>query len=205
METAAQKLKGIDELVVFVIQHPIRVDALAILNEREASATEIARQIGEDLKKVGNHVKALANHGCIELVRTEKKRGASEHFYKASLRPHIGDAEWAQLSPKARHEISALVFQSIVAEVLASFRAEKFDSRLNRHLSWRSMKLDEQGWKELTDELDESLARVEAIALRADERLCERGENGFPAIAAAIGFERAMPGRSRRPGFFLPI
>jgi predicted transcriptional regulator len=205
MEAATQKLKGIDELVVFVVQHPIRVDALAILNEREASATEIAREIGEDLKKVGNHVKALATHGCIELVRTEKKRGASEHFYKASLRPHIGDAEWAQLAPKARQEISALVFQSIVAEVLASFRAEKFDSRLNRHLSWRSMKLDEQGWEELMEQLDESLERIEAIALRADERLCERGENGFPAIAAAFGFERAMPGRSRRPSLFLPI
>ncbi|HEX5592138.1 MAG TPA: hypothetical protein VFX35_02180 [Solirubrobacterales bacterium] len=205
METGTQKLKGIDELVVFVIQHPIRVDALAILNEREASASEIARQIGEDLKKVGNHVKALANHGCIELVRTEKKRGASEHFYKASLRPHIEDAEWAQLSPKARHEISALVFQSIVAEVLASFRAQKFDSRLDRHLSWRSMKLDEQGWRELMEELRESVERIEDIAQKADERLCERGENGFPAIAAAFGFERAMPGRSRRSGFFLPI
>jgi DNA-binding transcriptional ArsR family regulator len=205
MEATAQKLKGIDELVVFVIQHPIRVDALAILNEREASATEIARQIGEDLKKVGNHVKALANHGCIELVRTEKKRGASEHFYKASLRPHIGDAEWRQLSPQARQEISALVFQSIVAEALASFRAGKFDSRLDRHLSWRAMKLDEQGWRELTEELDRSLERIADIAANADERLCERGEEGFPAIAAALGFERAMPGRSRRPGFFLPI
>jgi DNA-binding transcriptional ArsR family regulator len=204
METVAQKPRGLDELVVFVVQHPIRVDALAILNEREASAAEIARQIGEDLKKVGNHVKALATHGCIELVRTEKKRGASEHFYKASLRPHIGDAEWARLSPKARHEISALVFQSIVGEVLASFRAEKFDSRLNRHLSWRSMKLDEQGWDELMGELSESLERIEAIALKADERLCDRGEKGFPAIAAALGFERAMPGRSR-PGLFLPL
>jgi len=205
MGTSAQKLKGLDELVVFVIQHPIRVDALAILNEREASAAEIARQIGEDLKKVGNHVKALATHGCIELVRTEKKRGASEHFYKASLRPHIGDAEWAQLSPLARHEISALVFQSIVAEVLASFRAEKFDSRLDRHLSWRSMKLDEEGWRELMEELKESLERIEAIALRAEERLCERDEQGFPAIAAALGFERALPGRARGPRLFLPL
>jgi DNA-binding MarR family transcriptional regulator len=205
VEAPAQKTKGLDELVVFVIQHPIRVDALAILNEREASAAEIARQIGEDLKKVGNHVKALATHGCIELVRTEKKRGASEHFYKASLRPHIGDAEWAQLSPKARHEISALVFQSIIAEVLASFRAEKFDGRLDRHLSWRSMKLDEQGWTELMEELGESLERIEAIALRADERLCETDEKGFPAIAAALGFERAMPGRPSRSRFVLPL
>ncbi len=196
--------KSVDELVVFIVKHPIRVDALQILNEREASAVDIARQIGEDLKKVGNHVKALADYGCIELVRTEKRRGAEEHFYRASLRPCIGDEEWAQLSPEARHEISALVFQAVVAEALAAFRAGKFDSRLNRHLSWQPMKLDEQGWQELMLELEESLKRIETIAASADERLCARGENGFPAIAAALGFERALAGRSRGPQIFSP-
>jgi hypothetical protein len=193
------KSRSVDQLVVFVVQHPIRVDALQILNEREASAAQIARLIREDMKKVGNHVKALADHGCIELVRIEKRRGAEEHFYRASLRPCIGDAEWAQLPQQARHEISALVFQAIVAEALAAFRAGTFDSRLDRHLSWQPMKLDEEGWKELMDELRQSLERVQGIAARADERLCAAGEDGFPAIAAALGIERGMAGRSRGP------
>lgn len=201
---AALQPKTVDELVVFVVQHPIRVDALQILHEREASAAEIARQIGHDLKKVGNHVKALADADCIEWVRTEKKRGAEEHFYRASLRPCIGDEEWAQLSPRARHEISALVFQAIVAEALAAFRTGKFDSRLDRHLSWVPMKLDEQGWRELMQELEESLERIQEIKNRADERLCESGEKGFPAVAAAMGFERGMAGRARSSGIVIP-
>ncbi len=196
--SSALQPKTADELVVFVVQHPIRVDALQILHEREASASEIARQIGEELKKVGNHVKALADYGCIELVRTEKKRGAEERFYRASLRPGIGDEEWAQLSPQARHEISALVFQAVVAEALAAFRAGTFDSRLDRHLSWVPMKLDEEGWRELMEELEESLERIQGIKERADERLCLAGGNGFPAIAAAMGFERGMARRARR-------
>lgn len=204
MSASALQPKTVDELVVFVVQHPIRVDALQILNEREASATQIARQIGQDLKKVGNHIKALAEYGCIEHVRTVKKRGAEEHFYRASLKPCIDDEEWGQLSPQARHQISALVFQAIVAEVLASLRAGKFDTRIDRHLSWQPMKLDEQGWKELMQELRESLERIEAIAARADERLCDRGENGFPAIAAAMGFERGMATRARPGPFVVP-
>jgi predicted transcriptional regulator len=68
-----------------VPKRPIRIDALAILNEREASAVEIARQIGEDLNKVGNHVKALYDCGCIERTKTEFKRGADVHFYRASF------------------------------------------------------------------------------------------------------------------------
>jgi DNA-binding transcriptional ArsR family regulator len=202
--TSALQPKSVDELVVFVVKHPIRVDALQILNEREASASEIARQIGQDLKKVSNHIKALADHGCIELVRTVQKRGAAEHFYRASLRPHIGDEEWAELSQQARHEISALVFQAIVAEALSAFRAGKFDSRLDRFLAWQPMKLDEQGWQELKHELDESLERIQEIAARADERLCLAGEKGFPAVAAAMSFERAMAGRARSSEFALP-
>jgi DNA-binding transcriptional ArsR family regulator len=201
---SALKPKSVDELVVFVVRHPIRVDALQILNEQEASAAEIARIIGEDMKKVGNHVKALAEHGCIELVRTQKKRGAEEHFYRASLRPYIGDAEWAQLSPEARHQISALMFQAIVAEALAAFRTGKFDSRLDRHVSWQPLKLDEQGWGELMEELNESLKRIEAIRVTAEERLTETGDKEIQAIAATLGFERGLIGRSRRQRIFVP-
>lgn len=61
------------------------------------------------------------------------------------------------------------------------------------------MKLDDQGWKELMKELEESLERVQDIAARADERLCAADEDGFPAIAAAMGIERGMAGRSRGP------
>jgi DNA-binding transcriptional ArsR family regulator len=196
---AALKAKSVDELVVFVVQHPIRVDALQILNEGEASAAQIARRIGEDMKKVGHHVKALADHGCIELVRVQTNRGAEEHFYVASLRPCIGDKEWGQLPAQARHEISALMFQAIVAEALAAFRNGKFDSRLDRHVSWQPLKLDEAGWTELMQELKESLERIETIRTRAEERLIASGEDGFPAIAAALGFERGVVGRSRRP------
>jgi len=199
VSAAEVKPKSVDELVVFVVQHPIRVDALQILNEGEASAAQIARQTGEDMKKVGHHVKALADAGCIELVRIEKNRGAEEHFYVASLRPCIGDEEWALLPPKARHEISALMFQAIVAEALAAFRNGTFDSRLDRHVSWQPLKLDEAGWAELMEELKMSLERIESIRTRAEERLIESGEKGFPAIAAALGFERGLVGRSRGP------
>lgn len=193
------KLRSVDELVAYVVQHPIRVDALAILNERVASPSQIARQIGIGLSKVGNHVKAPYDAGCIELVRTEANRGAIEHFDRASLRPHISDAEWAKLSEPARREISALVFQAVVAEGLGALRSGKFDSRLNRHLSWRIMNLDEEGWEELTTEKAESLERIEAIQARADARMVEAGKIGFSAIDVSMVFERSKPGRSHRP------
>lgn len=199
----ASKSRSVDELITFVVKHPIRVDALAILNERTASANEIARQLGVDLHKVSNHVTALAEAGCIELVKTEQKRGALQHFYRASMRANISDKEWAKLSEPARREISALVFQTIVAEGLGALRAGTFDSRADRHLSWRVMNLDEAGWEELVLEKAQSMERTEEIQARVDGRLAESGGQGFSAIDAALVFERARPGRSTRPNLGL--
>lgn len=193
------KTKSIDELVAYVVKHPIRVDVLAILNETVASPKELAALIGADLSKVGNHVKALYDAGCIERVKTELRRGAVEHFYRASLRPNISDAEWAKLPETTRRELSGLMFQAVVAEGLGALRTGKFDSRLNRHLSWRVLNLDESGWSELASELAESLDRIEEIQARAHGRMVESGEVGFSVIAAAMGFERAALGRSPRP------
>lgn len=195
----ATKTRSIDELVAFVIQHPIRIDALSVLNERVASPSEIAKLCDADLNKVGNHVRALADAGCIEEVKTEIKRGAVEHFYRASLRPHIGDAEWALLSEPARLEISGLVFQAIIAEGLGALRAGTFDARVDRHLSWSMLTLDDEGWSELTTEQAESLERIEAIQARSYERMVHSKEEGTDVIAAAMSFERAVPGRSPRP------
>lgn len=189
--------KSLDELIAYVVKHPIRVDALAILNERTASINEIAEQMGESVNKVGHHVKDLFDAGCIEIVRTEQRRGAHEHYYCASLRPNISDAEWRKLSKETRLEISGLVFQTIVAEGLGALRAGTFDSRTNRHLSWRILNLDEEGWLELVEEKAESLEAVEAIQARSYRRLTESGEEGVSIIAAAMAFERAKRGRSR--------
>jgi DNA-binding transcriptional ArsR family regulator len=194
----ATQTKSIDELVAFVVKHPLRVDALSVLGERVASPSEIADLCGADLNKVSNHIKALAEAGCIEAVRTETRRGAIEHFYRASLRPNIGVAEWEVLSEPARLEISALVFQTIVAEGLAALRTGSFDSRTDRHLAWRPLTLDDDGWAELTKELAESLERLEEIQARAYGRLADSGEQGVTVLAAAMAFERAAPGRARR-------
>jgi DNA-binding transcriptional ArsR family regulator len=198
LPTLDQKAKSIDELTAHVLNHRIRVDALAILNERPASAIEIAQMIGEPLGKVSNHLKELLKAGCIELLKTERRRGATETTYRASLRPHIGDDAWARLSRAARSEISALVFQAIVAEGLGAMRAGTFDARRDRHLSWRVVQVDEAGWGEIRDHKAQSLTAIEDIECRSVERSLESGEETFSVIVAAMAFERGQRWRSPR-------
>ena len=197
MTAKAKQAKGVDELVIQAVGHPIRIDALAIFNERTASPNEIAKELGEGVSLVGYHVIELLKTGCIEPVKTEPRRGAVEHYYRATTRPHISDEEWRELSEESRQEISTLVFQAIVGEGLGSLRAGKLDAREDRHLSWRVLSLDEAGWQELMAMLANSLGEVEEIEAKSIARLAEAGEAGFSAIVAMMGFERA--GRRRPP------
>ncbi len=188
-----------DERAAYIIKHPYRIDSLAILNERVASIAEIAEIMGVPVNRLEHHIRDLYDAGCIEIARIEQRRGAHEHYYCASLRPNISDEAWATLSLEERLEISSLVFAAIMAEALGALRVWTFDSRVDRHLSWRILHLDEEGWSELVEEKAESLERTEAIQANAYHRMASSEDADISVIAGAFAFERAKPGRSAIP------
>lgn len=51
------------------------------------------------------------------------------------------------------------------------------------------MRLDEEGWGEVTGILAEAFEQAEAARCKAEERLRETGEKGFPATFAMMAFE----------------
>lgn len=73
-----------DRQLMKALTHPIRARALAILNERTASPNEIAKELGQGVGHVSYHINVLKKCECIELVNTEPRRGAVEHYYRAT-------------------------------------------------------------------------------------------------------------------------
>lgn len=193
--TAKGQGRSIEEAVAYAVGHPIRIDALAILNEGTASPNEIAKMIGEGVSKVGHHVKELFDSGCIEFVGTEQRRGATEHFYRAIGQPFVSDEEARELPPETQREFAALILQAIMAEGLASLRAGKMDTDNDIWMSWRSISLDEQGRREVAGEQAASYARIEEIEAKSAARLLESEQAGTSTIVAALGFERSRAGR----------
>lgn len=190
----AQKTKqsrAVSERLAMAVGHPIRIDALRILNERTASPSELARELQVPVTLVSYHIKELRKHRCIELVKTLPRRGAVEHFYRAIAPAIVEDDDWAKLPESTRQEISATVLESILSGAMGSLQAGAFDSRKDRHLSWMPMSLDEEGWRELTAMLADSLEAAERIKAASAERLSAAGDTGFPAMIALMGFETA--------------
>ena len=92
------KSTGVDQRLVKALAHPLRVEILTILNERMASPNELSKELEEGLSQVSYHVKVLKDFECIEMVKTEPRRGAVEHYYRATARAFLTDRDWQYAS-----------------------------------------------------------------------------------------------------------
>lgn len=76
----------IDQQVARALSHSLRAQVLDLITEGKASPKQVAERLGQDLRSVAYHVRVLHRLGCLELVETRQRRGATEHFYKVSER-----------------------------------------------------------------------------------------------------------------------
>jgi DNA-binding transcriptional ArsR family regulator len=64
--------------------------------QEEASPRDLAARLSQQLSALSYHVRVLAECDAIKLVRTEKIRGSTQHFYRVTVKP-----EWALAALKA--------------------------------------------------------------------------------------------------------
>jgi DNA-binding transcriptional ArsR family regulator len=197
----------VDRRLAKALSHPLRAHVLSILNERVASPNQIANELEEPLGNVSYHVKTLAEMGCIELVKTEPRRGAIEHFYRAVVRPFFSDKDWKRMPPSARQGISDATLQLIWEDTSDALDAGTFDRRTDRHLSRSRLVLDEQGWREVNELLLETMNSVVKIEAESAKRRAGDGDSAFNTKMVLMHFEssggddgtkRSKPNRKKR-------
>ena len=157
-----------DPRLAKAMSSPVRIRILGMLNEAVLSPKQVAERLGEPLENVSYHVRLLRDLGCIELVRTEKRRGATAHFYRATTRAFIDSDVSAGLDAEARSAMTSTILQESFRLAYTAAARGTFDSRTDRHLSMTNLTLTDAGWAELNvllDELLESALRLHAEAL----------------------------------------
>jgi DNA-binding transcriptional ArsR family regulator len=187
----------LDQRLVRALGHPVRVQSLNILNERVASPNEISKELDQTVGHVSYHIKVLKECECIELVDTAPRRGAMEHYYRATDRAFLDADEWASLPKSIRPGMSASGLKTVINDISSALLAGTFDKRIDRHLSWTPMLVDEQGWEELKTELEETLEKVFEIQSESAERLTAEDAPGIPVSVAMLGFEAPSSGNGK--------
>ena len=188
-KTKKKKGTGVDQRLVKALAHPLRVEILTILNERMASPNELSKELEEGLSQVSYHVKVLKDFECIEMVKTEPRRGAVEHYYRATSRAFLTDSDWQSLPESVKPGVSASSIQMIIDDVVGALTGGTFDARDDRHLSWTPGVVDQQGWEDAVDLANETLDRVLAIHAESAKRLAKSGEEGIPATMVVMNFQ----------------
>lgn len=188
---------AVDQRVVRALGHPVRVQALVILNERVASPNEISKELGQSVGHVSYHIKVLKECECIELVDTAPRRGAMEHYYRATDRAFLNADEWAELPDSIRPGFTSSGLKNLLDDASAALLAGTFDKRDDRHLSWTPMIVDEQGWDELRAGLAEMLDKVQEIQSASAARLAKADAAGIPVSVSLLGYETPPSGSGK--------
>src|SRR5215470_2435034 len=172
------------------LAHPLRARILQRLGERVASPGDLAVELGAPLGVVSYHVRMLRDYDCVELVRTEPRRGALQHFYKATARPQLEDSQWRTLPSGLRRELSGETLGAIVDDMRAAAEAGTLDDP-EVIVQRTPLELDDRAFKKLNKLLAKTQEQALAIAAESAQRQGEKSPDVFPTEIGIIHFRRA--------------
>ena len=167
----------IDQRLLKALAHPTRQFILHVLSEGPSSPVRIQRRMDNvSLNLVSHHIKVLRELGCVELVDTVQRRGATEHIYRATSRVMFDSDEWSQLDAKDRVPLTADILRMVSEDTTRSMVEGKMDERTDNHISRSPIELDEEGWSEVVGTLQAALDEVLEAHARSAQRAQVSGE-----------------------------
>jgi DNA-binding transcriptional ArsR family regulator len=181
-----------DPTLAKAFTHPLRGHVWVTVCEKGlTSPTEIADELDLDVSEVSYHFRKLQKKKLIKLVRTVRRRGFLEHFYKPSAPVfHFDDSEWMQIPVGIRTTFSGEMLRQIIEQMTAALEEGSFDAR-NRHLSRTWVLVDEQGWDEVMQVAQDAVTQVSAIQKRCAKRRAKKSTPGIPVSVVIASFETA--------------
>jgi DNA-binding transcriptional ArsR family regulator len=194
--------RTVDQRLIKALAHPLRVEILAILNDRMASPNELSKELEEGLSQVSYHVKVLKDFEMIEMVKTEPRRGAVEHYYRASAKVFI-PSEQLKLMPKsAQRAVWGPVMADIEQDVGTSLETGTFDKRPDIVVGRDPRILDGTGCEGAEELAAEFYERYEQLEVDSDRRR-QNGEGdgaSIPTTAAVLIFGSVLGKKLKASG-----
>lgn len=181
--------EGITQQLAKALAHPLRVRILSSLHKGVSSPNQLSQELGEPLGNVSYHVKTLLEYDCVELVKTEPRRGAVEHFYRATERAFFSAGDWEKIPASARKGISGSILETVGKDATEALMSGAIDARSDSHISRTPLTLDEQGWEEVTSLLADTLNRANEIQEESASRLNEEKTKPVDSKLAILHFE----------------
>jgi AcrR family transcriptional regulator len=162
-----------------------------------ATPEELATRLDVSAEDARQLLGKMLDAGLIESVEGHSKDEPIEGAYRFSGDAAIDRDSVSEMSIAERQRVAARVANGLQAELGESLEAGTLSLRPEHVLVRMPMNLDEEGWREVSDLLEQAMADVLDVYERSAERLADSGEAPMRATAGLALFE--MPRRQRAP------
>lgn len=183
----------VSENLAKALAHPLRIKIVDELNERPMSVSEFVKAFPQYThSQVYKHFRKLEELKCLEVVETKtggSRRGAVEHFYRATVRSLFDESSWANLPDSLKNKITAGVFSTYMERVAEAITKGTIDSRPDRHFTWSEAFFDQQAWDETIEEIEDLFQRIPIRNAEASARLAKTDAKPVPVTIALACFE----------------
>ena len=178
-----------DRQMVTALGHPLRVEILRLLEEGPNSPNRMSNRLGKELSNVSYHTRVLLKEcDCIEIVETRPARGALEHFYRLKPQGVVGSALWKEVPAALRNRCAKSSLGSFVERAVEALDVGTMGSRQGSGITWLPIRVDQEGWEELVQVLENCETRSRAVAENSAKRM-ESADKGLSVIFALACFE----------------
>jgi DNA-binding HxlR family transcriptional regulator len=182
-----------------VFAKELRLKIVGELYTREMSPKQFFEEFGGgSLSRVTQNFERLAEEGWLRYIRSEgpggKRRGAVEHFYRATELAFFDTQTWALVPYSMRVACSWSLFNQIALRLRQALEGSSLEARPKRDLSCTQLLLDQVGWERVIEALDAQFLCI--FEEQKDARLRRLGseEELIRADVLLIAFESPIRG-----------
>lgn len=184
----------VDPRMPKALSHVLRQHILLAAVEREVSPKELAEELGEHLGQVSYHVKVLRDDcRLLEETRQVPRRGAIEHYYRATVKTLLPAKIWRSLKKGLRAAVGAGLASDLFDDLARALKAGKLQGAQD-YLVRTPLVLDAEGQRRLRAIAERATGEVEDEQRAAARRMAKANGDSPERVActfALLAFEGA--------------
>ena len=192
-DVSADPFQPLNPRIALEVGHPLRVELLEKLQNRTASARELADELPASIGQLDYHLARLREADCI-VVQSERTVGsATERLYTAKPGILAGSSpDWGDLPLSARDLVASAGLNAFL-ETLTGAADAGTVKRTETLCSTETLMLDEVGWKMANRVIQGTLVQLRQLHHQCEARAYVTESDLIPTVIGLAMFEAARP------------
>jgi hypothetical protein len=184
----------VDQRLAKALSHVLRQHILLAAVQGDVSPNGLSKALDEGLSQVAYHVKVLCReYGVIEETHTEPRRGAVEHYYRATAKTMLPAKSWRRMKKGLRAVIGAGQASDLFNDLAAALKVGKLQGA-HDHITRIPLALDGEGLRNVKAIAKQATEEIEAEQRATAKRMKKVNSDGGKTTGytfALLGFEAA--------------